>query len=384
LGAGFIEHEHEHEHECECECECGWVGESPRINFSIDKLVAALGINDMMTPETLDELITDPPAKVVEAVSRTEGDILVLGAGGKMGFHFCRMIQRALQSLQRNDDVIAVSRFSSPDAKASFDRHQIPTHSADLSDPLQVAAVPEAGDVFFLAGVKFGTADNSELLHRMNVRVPQLVAERYASSRIVALSTGCVYSFTTPESGGSREGDPTDPPGAYAASCLQREQAFMEASERHGTRTALVRLNYSIDLRYGVLVDLAQKILDEQPVDLTTGYVNVIWQGDAVSQIIRCLDHAASPPWIVNITSPETFQTRELATRFGRRLGKEPKFVGQEEPECWLSNSAQATKLFGTPSVGIDQMIDWIADWLRTGGATLGKPTHFQVRDGNY
>jgi nucleoside-diphosphate-sugar epimerase len=343
-----------------------------------------LNQNAPRSVDQLDEMITRPNEAVLAPLQRCPGDFIVLGAGGKMGFHLSRMLQRSLQQLGRNDSLTAVSRFSAPASRQPFERFGLNTVAADLSDPNQVGAVPLADNVFYLAGIKFGTAGDSELLRRMNSVMPALVAERFAASRIVALSTGCVYSFTSPESGGSTEESEMRPPGEYARSCLDREQAFFEASRRHRTPCALVRLNYSIDLRYGVLVDIAQQVKAGQPIDVSTGYVNVIWQADALAQIIQCVAHAVSPPFVINITGSETLRVRDVARRFGRHWGCVPTFQGSEAETCWLSNNALARKLFGEPETSVDRMVDWIAQWLDRGGQTLGKPTHFQNRDGNY
>lgn len=336
------------------------------------------------TPAELDDLISTPSEEAVAAVQSCPGNILVLGAAGKMGFHVARMLQRCLQQLGRSDRVIAVSRFTNDHARRHFESHQLETIGADLSDPVQVDALPTEANLFFLAGVKFGTANDVELLDRMNGQMPRLVASRFRDARIVALSTGCIYSFSSPESGGSTEQSATDPPGDYARSCLSREQAFIDGSRDHETRCALVRLNYSVELRYGVLVDIALQVMRERPVELETACVNVIWQGDAIEQIVRCLPCADSPPFIVNVTGSETLSVRDLAQRFGERLRRVPTFCGVESPTCWLSNNALARSWFGEPSTSVEQMIDWISDWLSRGGETLGKPTQFQVRDGQY
>jgi nucleoside-diphosphate-sugar epimerase len=336
------------------------------------------------TIEQLDEQITRPSEAVLAAIGRCSGDFLVLGAAGKMGFHITRLLQRSLQTLGRPGRVTAVSRFTSPPSRESFQQAGIPWVAADLSDPAQLASIEPAENVIFLAGVKFGTAAAPALLERMNATMPQRVADRFRQSRIVALSTGCVYSFTTPQAGGSSEESETDPPGLYAQSCLRREAAFIEGSARHGTPCVLVRLNYSVELRYGVLVDIAQQVKAGMPVNVEMPYVNVIWQGDAVAQIVQCLPHAASPPLILNLTGSEVLRVGELARRFGQRLGRAPEFCGSEAPCCWLSSNARARRLLGEPTVSVDCMIDWIADWLDRGGTTLGKPTHFHSRDGNY
>lgn len=336
------------------------------------------------TTEELDRRITEPSEAVIEAIAACEGDFAVLGAAGKMGYHVAVMLRRALKALGRPDRVVAVSRFSDPTSRSQFDEAGFDTVAADLSDPDQVASLPVVPNVVYLAGVKFGTSSAPDLLERMNVRMPRLVAQRFRDSRIVALSTGCVYSFVKPESGGSKESDPTDPPGDYARSCLGRESAFDDVSRRHGTQVALVRLNYSIDLRYGVLVDLAQKVQAGEPIDVATGYVNVIWQGDAVAQVLQCFSRSTSPPTIVNVTGTEVLSVRELAGRFAERFGVEAHVCGEEAPTAWLSNSGRACEWFGPPRVSIDQMIDWIAAWLSRGGETLGKPTHFENRSGKY
>ncbi len=334
--------------------------------------------------EALDAEISTPSEAVVETLRRNPGDACVLGAAGKMGFHLCCMLQQALRRLDRNDRIFAVSRFRSVRTRAAFENAGIEVLVADLSTTEGIASLPELPNVFFLAGVKFGTADDPALLQRMNVDVPRLVAERYRDSRIVALSTGCVYSFTAPESGGSTEEDPTDPPGAYARSCLGREQAFIDAAADHGTCSALIRLNYAIDLRYGVLVDLAQQILAGQPIDLTTGAVNLIWQGDALRHIVQSLDQVSAPPFLLNVTGPKVLQVRDLAEELGRRLHMPVQFSGKEAPAAWLSNATKAHRLFGAPEIPLEQMLDWVAEWVGADREVLGKPTRFQTRDGNY
>jgi nucleoside-diphosphate-sugar epimerase len=301
-----------------------------------------------------------------------------------MGFHVSRMLQRALQLAGRSETVTTVSRFASAAARERFALAGFRVVQDDLSDPDQTQRLPSAENVIFLAGVKFGTSSNAELLQKMNVQMPRLVADRYRDSRIVALSTGCVYSFTTPEQGGASEDDPTDPPGDYARSCIGREQAFTEGSQAYGTRCALVRLNYSIDLTYGVLVDIAKNVLSGQSVGVDTGYVNVIWQGDAVAHTIACLPHASSPPFIVNVAGLEILSVRDIARRFAKLFDCDVSFCGQEASSAWLSDGSLSHRIFGKPIVNVDQMITWIAAWLRQGGETLGKPTHFQNRDGAY
>ena len=332
----------------------------------------------------LDELISRPTDEVRDAIEHCPGPMIVLGAAGKMGFHLCLMLDRTLKQLDRKGDLVAVSRFSTADSMAPFEQAGIATHVADLSQKEQIASIPVAPWVFYLAGIKFGTADNPELLKRMNSEMPQRVAEHFADSSIVAMSTGCVYSFTDPASGGSGESDPTNPPGTYAQSCLDREAAFVKGSSSRGTRCCLIRLNYSIDLRYGVLLDIAQQVLSNTPVNLETGYVNLIWQGDAIQQIVRSTALVDSPPSVLNVTGSDTLSVRELALAFGKRLNRSPQFAGVESNNCWLSNNSRAQSLFGKPATDLEQMMDWIAHWLLSGGPTFEKPTHFQTRDGNY
>tara|TARA_R110002096_G_scaffold4501_19_gene21172 strand:- start:3365 stop:4408 length:1044 start_codon:yes stop_codon:yes gene_type:complete len=328
----------------------------------------------------LDERIASPSEAVVESIRDCEGDFAVLGANGKMGFHLCLMLKQALKRLGRTDRVRAVSRFSDAGSCSEFEAIGCEVVAAELSHAPSVEQLPEAENVFHLAGVKFGTSLEPILLETMNVEMPKLVAERFRDSSIVALSTGCVYSFVAPETGGSREEDEVNPPGAYARSCLGRERAFSEP----GTKAALVRLNYSTDLRYGVLVDLALKILADEPVDVSMGFVNVIWQGDAIRQIVQTLAHASSPPFVINVAGAEILRVRDLALGLGRRLGREVELAGEEEPTAWLSDTGKARKLFGEPEVEVGQMMDWVVDWIGRGGEVLGKPTHFQVRDGKF
>jgi dTDP-4-dehydrorhamnose reductase len=307
-----------------------------------------------------------------------------LGAGGKMGLHVCQMLRRCQEQLGRDDKVIAVSRFGSAGASEPLARSGIAVVAADLSVASAYKDLPVVPNVIFLAGVKFGTASSPELLRRMNETMPALVAEHFRHSRIVALSTGCVYAFTTPESGGSTESSPLDPPGEYARSCLGRERAFIGGSEKYGTACAVVRLNYSVELRYGVLIDIARRVHAGLPVNVQTGYVNLIWQGDAVAQVLSCLPLATSPPLIINITGCETLSVRELAQRFGQRLGKAVTIEGTQSPTAWLSNNGRAVALFGKPPTDIDRVIDWTAQWIDRGGELLDKPTHFENRDGNF
>ncbi len=332
----------------------------------------------------LDELCTRPDEAVVETLRQCPGEFAVLGAGGKMGFHLSRMLQRGLEELGRTDRIHVVSRFADEKKQAQFLGSGFEVHALDMSDAGQLHKLPQADHVFYLAGVKFGTAAQPELLHQMNVYMPGLIANHYCDSTLVALSTGCVYSFTTPESGGSTEESPVDPPGEYAVSCLGREQAFTRSSIRHGTPTSIIRLNYSVECRYGVLVDIAAAVLAEQEISLDTGFVNVIWQGDAVRYTVKSLKAVSTPPFILNVTGPVVLSVREIADQFGFRFGKMPRFEGREKETAWLNNAALSHKMYGVPSVKLEKMLDWVATWLLNGSPILNKPTQFQVRDGSY
>lgn len=335
-------------------------------------------------PDELDRFISRPTDSVTQSLSTLDGDVLVLGAGGKMGLHVCQMLQRALIMRNSPHRAIAVSRFGSVNARDVFHENGIETIACDLAHPTTLATLPEARNVIFLAGAKFGTSGQPELLQRMNVEVPRLVGERFPGARIVALSTGCVYTPCSIDGNGSTEDSPTNPPGDYAQSCLGRERAFAEAAAKYGSQVALIRLNYAVELRYGVLVDIAQKVHAGQPVDISIPCVNVIWQGDAVAQILRSLELAANPPLILNVTGPEKLQVRELAQAFGQRFGREPEFTGESVATAWLNDASRALNLFGPPHVDVEQMIDWIACWLEAGHGTLKKPTGFDRTDAQF
>jgi len=309
---------------------------------------------------------------------------MVLGAGGKMGLHLCLMLRRALDQLGRSDRVLAVSRFSTLRDSATFAERGIEALPCDLNDAASVTRLPEAPTIFFLAGVKFGTAASPGLLHATNVEIPQRVAARFKTSRIIAFSTGCVYPFVTAASGGATETTPPQPVGDYALSCLAREQAFTAAAAEFGNPVALIRLNYSVEFRYGLLVDIAQAVMQGRPIDVTTGYVNVIWQTDAVAHVIQSLAIAGSPAVPINITGTATLSVRDLATRFGAVLQRPVTFTGQEKETAWLNNATRSHQLFGPPPTSVDTMIRWVSAWQLHGGETWGKPTGFEKRDGRF
>jgi nucleoside-diphosphate-sugar epimerase len=337
----------------------------------------------------LDELLSRPRAETVAALGACDGDVVVLGAGGKMGPTLSRLIVRAAAIADARAGrpargVIAVSRFSSAAAQRALEEAGVTTLACDLLDRGAVARLPDATNVVFMAGQKFGTADAPAMTWAMNTVVPAICTERYAGARIVAFSTGNVYPLTPVARGGARETDAIGPIGEYAASCVGRERIFELAAARDGTRVALVRLNYAIDLRYGVLTDLAVKVLRGEPIDLRMGHVNVIWQGDANRIATECLPRAAAPPFVVNVTGRTVLSVRELATRLARRLGRSPVFTGEEAPDALLSDTGRMASLFAPPEVPVDWMVTSVADWVRAGRTLLGRPTHFEERAGRF
>ena len=328
----------------------------------------------------LEDVMTTPSAALVDALQRVPGDILVLGVGGKMGPTLARLAKRAAPARR----VIGVARFSEPGLQASLQRHGIACIAADLLSREQFAALPDAPNVVFMAGRKFGSTGSEWLTWAMNAHVPALVAERYARSRIVAFSTACVYAFADVRGPGADEAAPlTPPPGEYANSCVARERMFQHFSHAQGTPGRLIRLSYAIDMRYGVQHDVAHKLINRQPIDLTMGHANVIWQGDANDWALRALAHCTAPTSGLNVSGPAV-RIRDVAQGLAARLKVEPIFTGGEAPTAWLVDIAEALRLFGPPSVALDTLLDWTADWVARDGASLNKPTHYDARDGRY
>ncbi|MEO1103616.1 MAG: NAD(P)-dependent oxidoreductase [Pseudomonadota bacterium] len=329
----------------------------------------------------LEEVMTRPYPALTRDLQTLDGDIIVLGAGGKMGPTLCRLAKRAAPHKR----VIAVARFSSPGLAEALQAHGVETIACDLLDKAALKALPDVENVVYMAGFKFGASSKASLTWAMNALVPAMVAERYSNARIVALSTGCVYPFMTVDSGGPTEDvPPNPPPGEYAWSCVARERLFEHGSSVHGTAGRLIRLNYAIDMRYGVLHDVASLVHQGEAVDVTMGHANVIWQGDANAQILRALLHTTTPTSPLNVTGPQTVSIRALAHAFGKRFGKEVAIAGEEAKTGWLNNASAAKALFGPPEVGLETLIQWQADWIAKGLPSLGKPTGFQVRDGKF
>ncbi|MCO5131859.1 MAG: NAD(P)-dependent oxidoreductase [Xanthobacteraceae bacterium] len=330
--------------------------------------------------EALDEILSRPDAVLRRELQGLDGDIMVLGVGGKMGPSLARMAKRAAPGKR----VIGVARFTEASLRRQLEDWGIETIQCDLMDRAALLALPKVKNIVFMAGMKFGAADDQPRTWAMNTYVSGAVAETFTDARIVAFSTGCVYPFLGIDEIGATEETPLNPPGEYANSCVGRERLFQYFSALHGTPGRLIRLNYAIDLRYGVLHDIAVKIRDGKPVDLTTGHVNVVWQGDSNRYALRCLAHATAPTTPVNVTGPETLSVKWLATELARRLGKPAHFVGEPARTAWLNNAAETMRLFGYPQVPLKVMLDWVADWVAGNGQSLNKPTKFENRDGEY
>ncbi|MBM3833823.1 MAG: NAD-dependent epimerase/dehydratase family protein [Verrucomicrobia bacterium] len=332
----------------------------------------------------LGEVMTRPSAKLIEFVKTLPSPLLILGVGGKMGPSLAVLVQRATAATGHNLKIIAASRFSGTPARQWLDEREIETIACDLLEREAVRKLPDAPNVIYLVGLKFGTQQNPSLTWAVNTLAPSHVCERFANSRIVALSTGNVYPFSSVQSGGSIETDSLTPLGEYANAAVARERLFEYHTRKNKTPLALLRLNYAVELRYGVLLEIAQKVWANQPVDVTTGYFNCIWQADANELIVRSLDLAAVPPAAFNMTGVETLSVRKIALRFGELLGRSVSIVGQEADSALLSNTSRLSGLLGQPATSLDTVCGWVAHWVKTGGSTLGKPTRFDVRDGKF
>jgi nucleoside-diphosphate-sugar epimerase len=336
------------------------------------------------TEVELDDVLTRPSLALVGFIRNVSSPLLVLGAGGKMGPSLAVLAKRAAESANHSLDVIAVSRFSNPANRKWLESKGVKTESVDLLDSKALARLPSCRNLIYLVGQKFGTAQNPASTWVMNTVVPAYVAERYSEARMVVLSTANVYPFTEPGRGGSLESDPLGASGEYANAAIGRERVFEFYSRRDSISVAILRLQYAVELRYGVLVDIASKVYAGEPVTLSNGYFNCIWQGDANEMILRSLPLAASPLVARNLCGPKILSVRSIALRFGELFNKTPRFNRQEEPTSLVSNSARLCAELGMPGISVETMLGWIAHWVRRGGVNLGRPTHFETRDGNY
>ena len=332
----------------------------------------------------LDEMLSRPREADRKALKEMRGDLMLLGAGGKMGPSLAMLARRAAEESSFKGRVIAVSRFADAALAAKLEQAGVEVISTDLLQPGALERLPDCENVIFMAARKFGTTGKEPVTWAINTYLPGRVAERYAGSRIVAFSTGNVYPLVPVESGGSLETDDVAPSGEYAQSALGRERIFEYWSLRNRTPMVLLRLNYAVELRYGVLLDIAQRVFAREPVDVTMPAVNVIWQGDANSICLRAFEEAQTPPLTLNVTGPETIRVRDLALEFGARFGCEPLFTARESSTALLSNASRCHELFGRPSVSLQQMIDWVAGWVSAAGRTFNKPTHYEQRAGTF
>jgi nucleoside-diphosphate-sugar epimerase len=332
----------------------------------------------------LEDLLSEPTDGVVETVQRLEGDVIVLGVGGKMGASLARMLRRAADAAGTKTRVMGVSRFSTEGLPRQLESWGVETITCDLLDPDAVARLPAVPNVVYMAGMKFGTTGQQARTWAMNAVLPAFVARKFRGAKIVAFSTGNVYPMVPVTSGGATEELEPQAVGEYAQSCLGRERVFEHYSRSDNTPLALIRLNYAAEMRYGVLVDMAQRVLAGEVIDLSMGNLNCIWQGDANAMTIRAFDHASAPPFVLNVTGPETLSVRGVCEEFGRLLGKAVAFAGSESPTAYLSNAAKSFRLFGYPRVSIRHVLRWTAEWVQRGGKTHGKPTHFETRDGKF
>lgn len=336
------------------------------------------------TIDELEDILSEPTPELIEAFSRLDGDIMVLGAGGKMGPTLTRMAKRASDAAGIERRVMAASIYPSATDKQRLQDAGIETIECDFLRPGQLHALPNAKNVMFMVGMKFGSSGAEGMTWAINTFLPGAVANKYSSSRIVAFSSGNIYKFVPADSGGSTETSELSPVGEYAMSVLGRERVLQHFSAQRNIPVSLIRLNYAVELRYGVLVDIAQKVWAGEAVDVTNGFVNVIWQGDANVMALRAFEKTSVPPFALNVAGPEILKVREVAENYGRLMGKEVTIVGEESPDALLSNGSLGYELYGKPKVTADQMMEWIAEWIMAGGESIGKPTHFETRDGKF
>lgn len=338
----------------------------------------------MWTEKKLNNLLTTPSEALISDIASLEGDIMVLGAGGKMGPSLCILAQNAIRKAGISKRVIAVSRFSDPNVSTQLTENGVEIINCDLLQPGALEKLPDIDNIIFMAGKKFGTEGNEYATWAMNCWLPSRVAERFCKSRIVVFSSGNLYPKVPLTSGGTTEDIPVEPVGDYCMSCLGRERMFEYAAKTFGTPIALFRLNYAIDLRYGVLYDIANKVMTGTPIDVTTPSFNCIWQLDANEVAIRLLKYASPDVFTLNVTGPETASVKNTAIAFGKLFGKTPCFTGTPSDTAYISNAGNMFNLFGYPSISLNTMINWQAQWILDGGRALNKPTHFEERKGSY
>lgn len=336
------------------------------------------------TEKELEQFLTMPGDALIDFIQTVPGPLLVLGAGGKMGPTLAVLARCAAEQAGHKLDVIAVSRFTDAQSREWLEARGVQTRSCDLLDARAVADLPDSPSILYLVGLKFGTAQNPGATWAMNTIVPARIAERYRNARIVALSTGNVYPLSEVSRGGSVESDPLTPLGEYGNAAIGRERIFEFYSRAQKIPVVQLRLFYAVELRYGVLVDIAHKVWADEPIDLANGYFNCIWQGDANEMVIRSLSLCATPPAVYNLCRPEIFSVRDVATRLGELLNRSPRFQGSEAATALICNAKPLCARLGEPAIKLDQMLSWIAHWVAQGGRNLNRPTHFEVRDGKY
>lgn len=340
-------------------------------------------LSDMDTTALYQKLLK-PSEALISDISKLDGDIIILGVGGKMGPALATLAKQAVDIAGRKIDVIGVARFSEPSLQRELEQIGVKTIGADLLEDDQLQQLPDVANVLYLAGMKFGTTGKESLTWAMNSYLPGRVAEKYKQSKIVAFSTGNVYPFTSITFGGPTEQHPVEPIGEYAQSCLGRERVFQYFCTKNQTPVLIYRLNYANDVSYGVLLDIARAVKERRPIDLRMGHVNVIWQGDANEIAIRALHHCSVPAKILNVAGPETLSVKALAKEFGSLFNEQPQFINEEQNTALLSNAKESVRLFGEPKVGLPDMMSLIAKWVNEGRKTSQKPTHFQEREGKF
>ena len=334
--------------------------------------------------QQLEELLALPPQELIEFMRRLDGDIMILGIAGKVGVSLGHQAVNAIRAAGVEKRVIGVARFSNPESRRQLEAWGVETISCDLMDAEAVCQLPQVKNVIFMAGRKFGTDGSEDVTWAMNVLVPAHVGAHFKSSRIVVFSTGCVYPLVGVESCGCDETVPPQPIGEYSQSCLGRERIFEYCARTYGTQVLMFRLNYAVDLRYGVLHDIAMDIINDRPVNNSVGFFNVIWQGDVTANAIRALEMCSNPPAILNVTGPETASVAKAAKMMGAIMGKDVTFKGEPGDKCYLNDASLMCRVMGYPRVSLEQMIRWQASWIANGGVSIGKPTHFEVNNGKF